>query len=277
MNHGPEHTPAVSFFDRTNTSLGELVGWTDLSCSWKWNKAGSCVVVCPDIPDIWPDLAKCRTETVLAAVDHRLHWTGRVTDVEVRIDREKGVRALEITMVDDWAVLSALLARQNPLGDLANQAAAEFDERTGPVETVVKAILVDIVDRLKLPMIVEPAPDPDPSPVVTVKARMDPLDKLLPPLLEMASLGLQIHFHRKGGHLPETLADMGPEAEGQWIVSVVSSRNEAFLSWDEAELVKGSLTLSAPGASALTIGGISDELNAAMSANDKVVTGECYP
>lgn len=28
---------------------------------------------------------------------------------------------------------------------------------------------------------------------------------------------------------------------------------------------------------ALTIGGISDELNAAMSANDKVVTGECYP
>lgn len=255
MAHGAEHSPTVSFFDRYNTSLGELVGWVDLSTAWKWNAPGTAVVVTPDLPDIFPDLAKCRTQTVLAAVDDRLHWTGRVTDLEVRIDRDKGQRVMEVTMVDDWAVFTALLARQNPLGELANQAAAEFDVREGPAETIVKEILQDVVDRLGLPMMIQPAPDPDPSPVVQVKARMDPLDKLLPPLLEAASLGLFIHFHRKGGHLPPELTDVGPDAEGKWIVEIVPSRNDPALAWDEAELVKGSLTLSAPGAPHLTIGG----------------------
>lgn len=255
MAHGGPHFPTVSFYDRTNTSLGELIGWTDLSASWKWNSPATSVVVIPEIPDLWPDLAKCRTETILAAVDDRLHWTGRVTDVQVAIDREKGTRSTEITMVDDWAVFAALLARQNPLGELANQAAAEFDERTGPAETVVKALLADVVDRLDLPMMVQPAPDPDTSPVVTVKARMDPLDKLLPALLEEASLGLFIHFHRRGAELPPEFADLGPDAEGKWLVQVLPSRNEPHLAWDEAELVKGTLTLTAPGAPHLTIGG----------------------
>lgn len=256
MSHtGSSSRPTVSFFDKNNTSLGELVGWVDLSVGWKWNKAATAVVVTPDIPDIFPDLAKFRTETVLAAVDDRLHWTGRVTDLQVKIDRDRGQRTMEVTMVDDWAVLQALLARQNPLGALANQGSAEFDIREGPAETVVKEILADIVTRLNLPMIIQPPPDPDPSPVVTVKARMDPLDELLPPLLEMASLGLSIHFHRKGGALPPELADMGPDAEGKWIVEVHPSRNEASLSWDEAELVKGTLELSAPGGSRLIIGG----------------------
>ena len=256
MAHGRTLTPTVSFFDRYNTSLGELVGWVDLSASWKWNKPGTAVVVTPDLPDIWPDLAKCRTQTVLAAIDSRISWTGRVTDVEVRVDRDKGTRTMEVTMVDDWAVLAALMARQNPLGELANQAAAEFDVREGPAETVVKAILQDVVDRLDLPMLIQPPPDPDPSPVVRVEARMDPLDKLIPPLLEAASLGLFIHFHRRGGHLPPELSDLeGPESEGKWIVEVLPSRNEAHLAWDEAELVKGSLTLSAPGAPYLVIGG----------------------
>ena len=257
MAHTPGHygAPIVSFYDAQNTSLGELPGWVDLSAAWKWNAPATAVVVTPDIPELWPDLAKCRTQTVLAAVDDRLHWSGRVTDVEVKIDRDKGVRSTEITMMDDWAILQTLLARQNPLGDLANQAAAEFDVREGPAETVVKSLLADIVQRLDLPMVIAPAPNPDTSPLVRVDTRMDPLDKVIPPLLEAASMRLTVHLHRPGGHLPASLSDYAAGAVGRWVVDVTPSRNDDFLSWDEAELVNGTLTLSAPTASRLIVGG----------------------
>ena len=84
---------------------------------------------------------------------------------------------------------------------------------------------------------------------------MDPLDELLPPLLEEASLGLSIHFHRQGGTLPASLAGSENDVVGKWVVDVQPSRNEAFLSWDETELVSGSLTLSAPDAPSLIVGG----------------------
>ena len=255
MAHGGEHAPTISFYDRNNVSIGELGGWVDLSASWKWNKVGSAVVVTPDLPEIFPELARCRTETVLAKIDGRLTWTGRVVDLGLRIDRDKGVRTMELTMVDDWVIFQALLARQNPLAALANQGAAEFDERTGPAETVVKALLTDVAARLNLPMLIAPPPDPDPSPMVTVKARMDTLEEILPPLLDAASLGLFVHLHRKGGHLPAGMEDLGPDAEGKYLVEVLPSRNDAWLSWDEAELVKGSLTISSPGAPRLTVGG----------------------
>ena len=77
--------PTLSFYDRHNVSLGELGGWTDLSAAWKWNNAATAVALVPEIPDLFAELARCQTETVLAAVDDRLHWTGRVTDVEVRM------------------------------------------------------------------------------------------------------------------------------------------------------------------------------------------------
>lgn len=247
--------PTISFYDRENVSLGELPGWVDLSASWKWNSPATAVVVVPDLTDLFPYLAKIRTETVLVSIEDRLSWTGRVTDLGVRIDRDKGVRTMEVTMVDDWAVLQHLLARQNPLGELANQGAEEFDVRTGPAETVVKSILEDVVQRLDLPMVITPAPDPDPSPVVTVKLRMDPLVEVIPPILETASLGLTIRFHRQGGDLPESLEDSSPNLEGKWIVDAVPSRNEPHLAWDEAELVSGTLDLTAATAPRLTVGG----------------------
>lgn len=248
--------PVLSLADRDSRLLGELP-YTDLDVVSTWNQVGTGSVIIPELHPLFGSIARITDEVVLARVDHRAPWTGRITELQLNLDRDRGRWEMELTLVDDWIWFKALLARQNPLGALANQGYSEFDERTGPAETIIKAILSDIIARTGVPLVVVPAPDPDPSPIVTVKARMDSLAELVDDALAAANLGLTATTLWPGDELPPALADSGV-APGTVIVDCIPMRVQPWLLWDEAELVKGSLTFKAPAAHTVTIGGEGD-------------------
>lgn len=251
--------PILSLADRDNRLIGELP-YTDLDVVWTWNQVGTGSVIVPELHPLFGQIAALTDEVVLARVDHRRPWTGRVTELDLQLDRNRGSWQMELTLVDDWIWLKALLARQNPLGTLNQQGYAEFDTRTGPAETVIKAILADIVVRTGVPIVIAPAPDPDPSPIVTIKARMDTVAELIEDALAAANLGLTVTTLGPGDEPPPTLADSGV-APGTVIVDAVPMRVQPWLLWDEAELVKGNLTFTAPTAHTATIGGTGDGVN----------------
>ena len=245
--------PVFTFYDRLNRGLGELTGWMEADVAWKWNAVGSASVTVPGIPDMFYDLAKCHRETVLARVDARRTWTGRVTDVQVRIDQDKGTRYTEVTMVDHRSYLQYLLARQVPSGTYDNQGAAEFDTRTGPAESVYKSLLADINGRYRLPIAIAAAPSPDPSPVVTVNARMDSVWELITKTTGPTGIGLAMWMYYAGDPLPPSL-EAGSVAPGTLIMDAITPRNDPALNWNEDELVKGSLSIQAPGAQRVVVG-----------------------
>ncbi|MGK9270502.1 siphovirus ReqiPepy6 Gp37-like family protein [Williamsia muralis] len=245
--------PIFAVRDRDNRMLGEIP-YGSLDATWRRDDVGTGGVRIPEVHPLFPQLAAITDQVVLARIEHRLLWTGRVSVTELAIDPNKRQRSIELTLVDDMIWLKALLGRQNALGDLANQAAAEFDERTGPAETVVKAVFADVIQRLGLPMVIAPPPDPDPSPIVTLKSRMTTLFELFAPAMDAASMGWSIHTHQTGDELPPTLADSGVTA-GTIVVDCLPARANPWLTWDEAELGKGSMTFTAPTGTAVTIGG----------------------
>lgn len=255
-----DQLPIISFYDRTNAGIGELVGWDDLSGSWKWNAVSSAVVTVPGIPDMFYDLAKCTRETVLVRIDARRKWTGRVTDVQVRIDQDKGVKYTEITMVNHLGYLGSLLARQNPSGTYANQGAQEFDIRQGPAESVFKSVVADINGRYRLPIVIAASPEPDPSPVITLKARMDYVWELYKNALAVSGVGVTLEMYYDGDELPPSLAE-GSVAPGTLIMDARTPVNDQSLNWTEDELVKGSLQLTAPTALRLVVGYGGDKLD----------------
>lgn len=248
--------PILSLSDRDNRLIGELP-YTDLDVVSTWNAVGTGSVIVPELHPLFGSIAALTDEVVLARVDHRRPWTGRVTELDLQLDRSRGSWQMELTLVDDWIWLKALLARQNPLGNLNQQGYAEFDTRTGPAETVIKAILADIVVRTGVPIVIAPAPDPDPSPIITTKARMDSVAELIDDALAASNLGLTVTTLGVGDAPPASLADAGV-APGTVIVDAVPMRVQPWLLWDEAELVKGSLTFTSPSAHTATVGGAGD-------------------
>lgn len=255
--------PVFSLLDRENRLLGELP-YTDLDATWTWNQVGVASVIIPELHPLFGRIAACTDEVVLARVDHRHPWTGRVSELEVSVDRARGRWQMELTCVDDLIWLKALLARQNPLGGLPNQGAAEFDVRTGPAESVIKGVISDAVQRTGVPLVVAPPPDPDPSPIVTLKGRMDALAELIDDALTAASLGLTVTTLQAGDEPPATLADAGL-APGTVVVDMVSARVQPWLLWDAAELVKGSISFKSPTAYSVTVGGAGEGVAKAYS------------
>jgi len=95
------------------------------------------------------------------------------------------------TASDDWALFRGVLGWQVPGAPLTGQSAAEYDTRTGPAETVLKAyVTANAVTRLALPVTV--APDLGRGDDITVSCRMHPLADRLFPAVELAGLGATV-------------------------------------------------------------------------------------
>ncbi|MBW4094580.1 MAG: hypothetical protein HIU81_03895 [Acidobacteria bacterium] len=97
---------------------------------------------------------------------------------------------LTFTVPDDYRLLTRVLGWPVPAADLASQT-AEYDTRSGPAESVLKAFVqANAVDRLGLPISV--APDLGRGANITVSMRFHPLFDRLFPAFDGAGLGVTV-------------------------------------------------------------------------------------
>lgn len=97
-------------------------------------------------------------------------------------------------VADDWRLLTRVLGWQVPGSAITAQSASEYDTRTGPAETVLKAFLAQNLARLSgsLTQPVTIAPDLGRGDVITVQSRMHPLADRLLPLVDQAGIGVTV-------------------------------------------------------------------------------------
>lgn len=97
--------------------------------------------------------------------------------------------AFTVAVADYWQVLRAVLGWAVPGASLAAQSVA-YDVRTGPAETVVKALVAANATRLGLPVTV--APDLGRGGPVEASLRFHPLADRLLPAVDLAHIGVTV-------------------------------------------------------------------------------------
>lgn len=97
---------------------------------------------------------------------------------------------LTVQLRDDWCLLTDLLGWPVPTAAISAQAAAEYDTKTGPAETVLKWFAGRAITRLGLPVTV--APDLGRGSTITVQMRMNALADNLFPLVDQAGIGTSV-------------------------------------------------------------------------------------
>lgn len=102
---------------------------------------------------------------------------------------------LTFTVEDDWRLLTRVLGWPVPTAPLTAQT-SEYDTRTGPAETVAKAVIAANVARLGLPVTVAPSLGRGSS--ITAAFRFHPLADRLLPLITQAGIGLTVRQEGAG-------------------------------------------------------------------------------
>lgn len=123
---------------------------------------------------------------------------------------------LTVTCVDDYSVLTGILAWPIPANALNAQSTARWTT-TAVLETAVKALVTANVAaaRLNLPVTVETTAGRGAS--VTISARMQPLSDYIQPLLDQYNKGLKVRQSGAGllvswvepASYPETMSEIG--------------------------------------------------------------------
>jgi hypothetical protein len=234
--------PNYLLYDADNRFICPVAEHDEAKVTWKLWETGTGTISIPGVPssDILMAALSVHERPTLIEVQgvEGKRWTGRVHTGEY-VDDGDGPN-LELTLVNDRIWLDAMLAIVNPTGTASQQGTAEFDERTGPTETVVKAYIQSAILRLGLPMIVAPAPDVDPSPIVTLKARMTSMRELTDNVLKPAGFDLTVTMHRTGRPVPASINFEPPD--GTLIVDVISGQSTGRLVWDEQQLATFSVS-----------------------------------
>lgn len=244
----------TTLYDRWYNTYAGIGAVGSLQASWIFGATpGTGTIVVPGTPDWLAHTLGCDRHVVPVRIEAAQLWTGRVVKARYSDESDADGPTVELTLVDDNIWLSALLAQQVPLGGPHDQAGAETDERTGPAETVVKAVIADAATRLGLPLRVVPAPADDASTTVTLSARMSRIDQLVEPALTAAKLGLRTWMWRPGDPVPPDL-DPPPTAP-VLLLDVVRPGNDPRLIWQQHSLRGFSFEATAPTAYRATVGG----------------------
>lgn len=124
-----------------------------------------------------------------------LHYQGGfLMSGAVRLRQGEGPAAqgtVTVQLIDDWRLLTRILGWPAPTAGIAAQNTAEYDVRTGPAESVVKAyVAANAITRLGLPVTV--APDQGRGATITVQMRMHPLADRLLPVVDQAGVGITV-------------------------------------------------------------------------------------
>lgn len=180
-------------FKAAGTCVVEVAGELDAEIAAAFEDPGVRIVV------------TLRGTVIFSGARQSVHWAG-----------PESAPTLTVTCVDDYAILTGILAWPIPANALTAQSTARWTS-TGPLETVAKALITANVAaaRLNLPVTVEATGGRGAT--VTVSARMQPLSDYLQPLLDQQGKGLRVRQSGAGLLVswvepvtyPEVLSEVG--------------------------------------------------------------------
>lgn len=232
--------------------IGELHGYTDLSLSYVWRGVPSAQFTIPGVPDYLSAISDPARVWVDVVVSADVPWTGHITDVNVIVDGERGVRT-EITAVGSKAVLNGLRLYPDPAAALSNQGGQETYQLVAPARTAVETVVSTAAARQGVPIIVAPVADGDfVGGTVHIEGRMDPVLEVLEKALSEQAMGIVAQATYPG--VPP-LTDRVEGETGSVVVDVVSPRLNDFVQWREGDLLRGELSINCATAGQLIVGG----------------------
>jgi len=267
----PAHSVTVYRGDYSG-AIGQVSEYSSSSVTWQNNGIGTGTIIADEdvkVPEPVDALGQNLTRVVPVVVrDGGRIWTGRVAHAE-RVGRP-GKGTVTASLVDDWVWVSAMLAWPVPTAAL-NAQTSVHDIRTGPVETAVKGYLSVAITRLGVPCAVVPAPavDTSPSDYPTPKARFDPLDEVLLPMLAATGRRLTAQLWLPGWPQARGLLLSRPTI----VFDVATPSPADHVIWtDELGIVTRRLSTTSPTATDAVIGMKGEDLERAFtSARDEAL------
>jgi hypothetical protein len=175
----------IEVYDKAFVRRGWLGEPMSLSAIARYNAAGTMSFVVPQTHYRFADLMTRGARIVCKYKGEHL-MSGLVTG-KTDSESETGT----FTVLDDFSLLTRILGWPNPTGTIDQQGAeTAYDTRTGPAESVVKALAVANATRLGIPL--SAAPDLARGATITTTTRMHPLTDRIFPLVDQAGIGLTV-------------------------------------------------------------------------------------
>jgi len=217
----------VTLYDGSYTVQGVFRDYVTNFVTHEWNGVGTGTLAVREAHPVAAALMDCDTEVVpIRCTSHGRVWTGRVA--HAILDGQIGNGVVTATLVDEFLWLRAILAWGDPTHALSAQTTATND-RTGPLETVVKGYVQDNATRLNIPMYVVPAPTVDTSPTVTLSGRFAPLDDLVLGVMKANNRSLTIAMWMPGDPKPPG----GFLGSPTLVVDMVVAVDNAQITWTD--------------------------------------------
>ena len=176
----------IEVYDKAFVRRGWLGEPMSLSATVRHNAAGVLTFAVPFSHYRFADLMTPGARIVARYKGEHL-TSGVITAKATDSESETGT----FTVTDDFSLLTRILGWPNPTGTIDQQGAeTAYDTRTGPAESVVKALAVANASRLGVPL--SAAPDLARGATITTTTRMHPLTDRIFPAVDQAGIGLTV-------------------------------------------------------------------------------------
>lgn len=190
----PESPFRLTVYDRWLRRRGWIGAPISVDAHPKHNDAGYTTVTVPTTHPRVPDLITPGARMVIEYDNHFL-MSGRVGKIQGKGPTMQS--EIEVTVEDDFRLLSRMLGWPNPAGKITAQGdETAYDSKTGPAETVVKHFVSRNASR-SLPQVTV-AGDAGRGRPISVSMRMHPLTDRLLPAVDQAGIGIDVRQQGNG-------------------------------------------------------------------------------
>lgn len=179
----------LSVYDKAFTRKGVIGTCQSLSVTPRHNQQPTAALVLPGTHPQVKNLTPQGARVVIRMGPNKdFLMSGRVDSYAVAGPKAQTTYTFEV--LDDWQLLARMLAWPVPGAAIGAQGAAEYDVRTGPAETVLKAVVAANKGHANTNVTV--APDLARGSVIPVSNRFHDLTERLMPAVDTAGIGVTV-------------------------------------------------------------------------------------
>jgi hypothetical protein len=245
-----------------NSIVGSIPHPMTASTTWQWQGVGTAVLIAPLVGSVVSRLMECRDFgiPVTFKAPGYPRWTGKVVDARAEKSRDSPGR-ITATLVDERKRLDKILAAPTP-GAAWSAQTTEYDTRTGPLSTVLRAFMTANFARINalaapvpdLPYVVTQNPVSDTSPTVTIKARNQTLADLFQPFLKAYGYDVTVTLWLPGDPQPNVAT---PLTTPRLVFDVVKGRDRQYVNFTETvgSIENWTVVARHPDSGAIAVGG----------------------
>jgi Siphovirus ReqiPepy6 Gp37-like protein len=193
----------VTVRDVNEVPLGQLADWMQADVVPRWNGIGAFTIKTA-LGTPGARLFKAGTNVIISLPEEQ-SFTGQITDIVKSKEPEDPFGTIEVSGVEDDAILGYRLCLPSPLATIGNQTASATYNATGPAETVARNLArLNIAPGVAVAWRQVPnlefEPDQSRGGNVSVSLRYDILLEALQRILSPVGLGFSVKAQLAGGY-----------------------------------------------------------------------------